>query len=74
MGANSLHVAAPAVATAIGIYFFERTHSNTKELPGGMRTSMANMLAKLREEVKSNRAPKLAPQFDGLHCFETLVD
>ncbi|KAH7853790.1 hypothetical protein Vadar_006632 [Vaccinium darrowii] len=74
MGVNPLHITAPAVAAAIGIYFFEKIHSNSKELGGGVRTSIANIAAKMREEMKSSRVPKLAPQFDGLHCFETLVD
>jgi len=31
------------------------------------------MLAEMNEGAKSLRKPKLAPQLDGLDCFETLV-
>ena len=45
-----------------------------EELGGGGGLSTANLAAKLREEAKSSaQLPKLAPKFDGLHCFETLV-
>ena len=45
-----------------------------EELGGGGGLSTANLAAKLREEAKSSaQLPKLAPKFDGLHCFETFV-
>ncbi|KAA8533533.1 hypothetical protein F0562_031033 [Nyssa sinensis] len=73
MGMGTLYMTAPAIAAAVGIYFFDRNHSEAKELGGGLRTSVGNLVAKVKEEMKSTHVPKLAPQFDGLHCFETLV-
>ncbi|KAL7254402.1 hypothetical protein ACSBR1_008735 [Camellia fascicularis] len=80
MGATQIIFAAPAVAVAaaLGIYFFDRIQPNNKELGGGgggrLRTPVVSLMAKMKEEVKkSNQMPKLAPQFDGLHSFETLV-
>lgn len=34
---------------------------------------MKNIVAKAKQEVNKIEMLKLAPQFDGLHCFETLV-
>lgn len=44
-----------------------------QEHGGGIRAAIDKLVAKAKEEEKTTRAPKLAPQFDGLHCFETLV-
>ncbi|CAL5367752.1 unnamed protein product [Camellia sinensis] len=83
MGATQITFAAPAVAAALGIYFFDRIQANNKvpiyiwELGGGggrLQTPVVSLMAKMKEEVKkSSQMPKLAPQFDGLHSFETLV-
>ena len=49
------------------IYFYIQEHQ------GGVEATIQNMVTKTKEEVKRIGMPKLAPQFDGLHCFETLV-
>ncbi|CAK9158240.1 unnamed protein product [Ilex paraguariensis] len=76
MAMTCLYMTAPAVAAAIGLYFFDRYRYGNKvyELGGGIQPSMENLVAKVKEEgFKSTQMPKLAPKFDGLHCFETLV-
>ena len=40
-----------------------------QEMGGRMRASSENMV----EKVKASEMPKLAPQLDGLNCFETLI-
>ncbi|KAG6745502.1 hypothetical protein POTOM_049990 [Populus tomentosa] len=43
-------------------------------LGGRMGASSENMAAKVKKEVKkASEMPKLAPQLDGLNCFETLI-
>ncbi|KAL7003775.1 hypothetical protein U1Q18_004920 [Sarracenia purpurea var. burkii] len=72
---GALHITPPA-AVAVGIYFFNKIHSAAKELGGGaLAAPTATSAAKGGKEVKitSQQVPKLAPQFDGLYCFETLV-
>lgn len=44
-----------------------------QEHGAGIRAYIGNMVAKAKEGMKTTGMPKLAPQFDGLHCFETLV-
>ena len=44
-----------------------------QEIRGGIRAFIVNFIAKAKVEVNSTQMPKLAPQFDGLDCFETLV-
>lgn len=44
-----------------------------QEHGGGIRAAIDKLVAKAKEEEKTTRTPKLAPQFDGLHCFETFV-
>ncbi|GFY84018.1 hypothetical protein Acr_03g0007920 [Actinidia rufa] len=75
MAMGALQVTVPAVAAVVGLYFVDKIHSNAKEhLDGGCGLSTASLAAKLRDEAKSSaQVPKLAPKFDGLHCFETLV-
>jgi hypothetical protein len=41
-----------------------------QELGSRMRSSSENMVAKVK---KTSETPKLAPQLDGLNCFETLI-
>jgi DNA/RNA-binding domain of Phe-tRNA-synthetase-like protein len=41
-----------------------------QELGSRMRSSSENMVAKVK---KTSEMPKLAPQLDGLNCFETLI-
>jgi len=39
-----------------------------------MEASSENMVAKVKKEVKkASEMPELAPQLDGLNCFETLI-
>ncbi|KAG6422534.1 hypothetical protein SASPL_119109 [Salvia splendens] len=77
MALNGVYVTAPAAAAAMGLYLFGKNISNTNDGEDG---GMAGMTAPKdeeneRSEKKSTVAvsPKLAPQFDGLHCFETIV-
>ncbi|XVE58273.1 hypothetical protein DITRI_Ditri04bG0157300 [Diplodiscus trichospermus] len=73
MAVGTIYVTIPAVvAAAVGIYSFGG-HSGAKEFGGGIRPYIGNMLAKTNQKVKTKPLPKVAPQFDGLHCFETLV-
>ncbi|EEF37956.1 conserved hypothetical protein [Ricinus communis] len=82
MAMGMMSVTIPAVAAAAGIYFLDKNHSQAQKrmaevvhgLGSGMRGPVGSMVAKVKEEVKSNsQMPKLAPQFDGLYSFETLV-
>ncbi|XWS61413.1 hypothetical protein CRYUN_Cryun07bG0123900 [Craigia yunnanensis] len=73
MAAGTIYATIPAVvAAAVGIYSFDR-QSGAKAFGGGIRSSIETMLAKPNQKVKGTPLPKVAPQFDGLHCFETLV-
>uniref|UniRef100_A0A2N9IVE6 Uncharacterized protein n=1 Tax=Fagus sylvatica TaxID=28930 RepID=A0A2N9IVE6_FAGSY len=73
MASATIYATVPAVVVAAGIYFFDKNHYKPKEHQGGVQASIQNMVTKTKEEVKRIGMPKLAPQFDGLHCFETLV-
>ncbi|KAB1205209.1 hypothetical protein CJ030_MR7G021963 [Morella rubra] len=73
MASGTIYATVPAVVAAAGVYFFERNHSKPKEHGAGIRAYIGNMVAKAKEGMKTTGMPKLAPQFDGLHCFETLV-
>ncbi|CAN1251107.1 hypothetical protein LINPERPRIM_LOCUS7623 [Linum perenne] len=73
----------PAAATALGLYLLHTTTSSPlvshphhfKSSPdlkfGKDRRIPAAAAGIVKEEKK--QTPKLAPQFDGLFCFETLV-
>ncbi|BAT78916.1 hypothetical protein VIGAN_02167600 [Vigna angularis var. angularis] len=71
MAMGSIFAAVPAIAAAAGFYFIGR--NNVKEIKQGSSVSSQKMLAEVKERAKSLQMPKLAPQFDGLDCFETLV-
>ncbi|WVZ18530.1 hypothetical protein V8G54_005852 [Vigna mungo] len=71
MAMGSIFAAVPAIAAAAGFYFIGR--NNVKEIKQGSSVSSQKMLAEVKEPAKSLQRPKLAPQFDGLDCFETLV-
>ncbi|KAH1125739.1 hypothetical protein AAZX31_06G130100 [Glycine max] len=71
MAMGSFFAAAPAVAAAVGFYFIDRNF--VKEIKQGSSVSNLKMLAEVKERAKTLQKPKLAPQLDGLHCFETLV-
>ncbi|KAG5031601.1 hypothetical protein JHK85_015583 [Glycine max] len=68
---ESIVPSAPAVAAAVGFYFIDRNF--VKEIKQGSSVSNLKMLAEVKERAKTLQKPKLAPQLDGLHCFETLV-
>ncbi|KAK8481609.1 hypothetical protein V6N11_024216 [Hibiscus sabdariffa] len=73
MALATVYATIPAVvAAAVGIYSFDR-HSGAKEFGGGVRSSMGSMPAKANQMVQTTTLPKVAPQFDGLNCFETLT-
>ncbi|GMJ06339.1 hypothetical protein HRI_004303100 [Hibiscus trionum] len=67
MALATVYATIPAVvAAAVGIYSFG----------GGVRSSMGTLLEKDNQKVQTTALPalpKVAPQFDGLNCFETLV-
>ncbi|OMO95082.1 hypothetical protein CCACVL1_05583 [Corchorus capsularis] len=71
MALGTIYATIPAVvAAAVGIYSFDRqSGSGAKKFGDGIGSSMGSMQAKL----KTAPLPKVAPQFDGLNCFETLV-
>ncbi|KAK8484743.1 hypothetical protein V6N13_130566 [Hibiscus sabdariffa] len=73
MASGTVYATIPVVvAAAVGIYSYDR-HSGEKDFGGGVRSSPGSMLAKPNQKVQATPLPKVAPQFDGLHCFETLV-
>ncbi|CAN6564674.1 unnamed protein product [Malus baccata var. baccata] len=61
------------VAAATGIYFLDKTHYQPKELGAGIRATIQYVVAKAKAKANTTQMPKLAPQFDGLDSFETLV-
>ncbi|CAN1170794.1 hypothetical protein LINPERHAP2_LOCUS29191 [Linum perenne] len=81
--AHALYIATvPAVATALGLYLLDRTTSSpsgshshhfksSPDLSFGKDRRIPAAAGIVKEEKK--QTPKLAPQFDGLFCFETLV-
>ncbi|KAJ9679922.1 hypothetical protein PVL29_021735 [Vitis rotundifolia] len=73
MGLGSVCVTVPAVAAAVGLFFFDRSHSRDNQGFGG---SMEDLVVRMKEKVKGGQVAKVAvaPQFDGLHCFETMVE
>ncbi|CBI23083.3 hypothetical protein AAG906_007044 [Vitis piasezkii] len=73
MGLGSVCVTVPAVAAAVGFFFFDRSHSRANQGFGG---SMEDLVVRMKEKVKGGQVAKVAvaPQLDGLHCFETLVE
>ncbi|KAL2339548.1 hypothetical protein Fmac_007488 [Flemingia macrophylla] len=71
MAMGSFFAALPAVAAAAGFYFIDRNY--IKEIKQGTSVSNHKMLREVEEQAKTLQWPKLAPQLDGLHCFETLV-
>ncbi|CAA2965836.1 Hypothetical predicted protein [Olea europaea subsp. europaea] len=71
MALATIYTTATPAAAAIGLYFFVRNHSTNQET--GVRGYITNFLAEVKKEVKSGQVPKLAPHFDGLNSFETLV-
>nr|DAD36170.1 TPA_asm: hypothetical protein HUJ06_006810 [Nelumbo nucifera] len=74
MAMGTLYMTVPAVAAAIGFYFLETTQSKSKKhFEGGFQASLERLVSKAREGMKTVRPPKFAPEFDGLHSFETLV-
>lgn len=75
MGIAAIFATAPAAAAAAaGLYFLDRhqAQSHSKVGGNGLHVSKMDLLAK-RKKGADDQAPKLAPQFDGLNCFETMV-
>ncbi|CAK7324280.1 unnamed protein product [Dovyalis caffra] len=70
MAMGAVSVTVPAIVAAAGIYFLDKSHSKAQELGSRMRASRENMVEKVK---KASEMPKLAPQLDGLNCFETLI-
>lgn len=70
MAMGAMSVTVTVAAAAAGIYFFDKSHTKAQELGSRMRSSGENMVAKVK---KTSEMPKLAPQLDGLNCFETLI-
>ncbi|KAK7410763.1 hypothetical protein VNO78_01836 [Psophocarpus tetragonolobus] len=73
MAMGSILAAVPVVAAAVGFYFIDTNY--IKEIKQGSSVSNQKMLAEVKERAKTLQNPKLAlaPQLDGLRCFETLV-
>ncbi|KAK7317080.1 hypothetical protein RJT34_01010 [Clitoria ternatea] len=71
MAMGSIYAAVPAVAAAVGFYFIDKNY--VKEIKQGVSVSNQKMTREVKEQVKTLKNPKLAPQLDGLHCFETMV-
>ncbi|CAK8567699.1 unnamed protein product [Lathyrus sativus] len=67
MATGSIYVAVPALAAAVGFYFIDTNH--IKEIK--KEFSVSNN--KMKDQEKTIQHPKMAPQLDGLHCFETIV-
>ncbi|KAG6650409.1 hypothetical protein CIPAW_06G041500 [Carya illinoinensis] len=73
MALGTIYATVPAFVAAAALYFLDRKPSTQpQEHGGGIGAYIRNMVTEAKEEVKTSRMPKLAPQFDGLHCFETL--
>ncbi|CAJ1974477.1 unnamed protein product [Sphenostylis stenocarpa] len=47
--------------------------NNNREIKQGSSVSRQKMLSEVKERAKTLQKPNLAPQLDGLECFETLV-
>ncbi|KAG4392879.1 hypothetical protein GLYMA_04G228750v4 [Glycine max] len=71
MAMGRFFAAVPAVTAVVGFYFKDRNY--IKEIKQGSSVSNLKMLAEVKERAKTLQKPKLAPQLDGLYCFETLV-
>ncbi|PQP93075.1 hypothetical protein Pyn_20457 [Prunus yedoensis var. nudiflora] len=67
-------VVVAAAAAAAGIYFLDKNHYQPKELGGGIGETIQHVVPKPKVELNNTtQMLKLAPQFDGLDSFETLV-
>lgn len=74
MALSCAYVTAPAAAAAMGLYLFGRNLSNDNGGGGGGMEAMAAAKEKKKDGSSAKVVPpKLAPQFDGLFCFETIV-
>ncbi|PNX64103.1 hypothetical protein L195_g053845, partial [Trifolium pratense] len=72
MAMGSIYVAVPSLAAAAaGFYFIGTNHA--KEMKKGFMIFNKTMIPQVKEQGKILQKTKLAPQFDGLHCFETFV-
>ncbi|KAK9145823.1 hypothetical protein Sjap_005726 [Stephania japonica] len=58
------------VAAAIGVYFFSHKEHKTDQEHSCLRAKAKEKQMKVGH---NGQVPKIAPAFDGLHCFETIV-
>ncbi|KAL3524463.1 hypothetical protein ACH5RR_017297 [Cinchona calisaya] len=82
-GIGAIAVLAPSAVAAAGLYFLDRYHYHAAAITqvvgdyglNGLHSSTGNLVAKVKGDEKkvARPIPKFAPEFDGLHCFETLV-
>ncbi|KAK8518361.1 hypothetical protein V6N12_017510 [Hibiscus sabdariffa] len=74
MASTTMYAAIPAVAVAAaGMFSFAR-NLKAKEFGGAGTRSIGSTPAKRNQNGEKTPPPlKVAPQFDGLNCFETLV-
>ncbi|KAL0340927.1 UNVERIFIED_CONTAM: hypothetical protein Scaly_0535600 [Sesamum calycinum] len=74
MAVSSVYITAPAAA-AVGLYLFARNLPRNLAGGGGegMRRPNSRAAEVKKADVKVGAEPKLAPEFDGLCCFETIV-
>nr|XP_025635715.1 uncharacterized protein LOC112729780 [Arachis hypogaea] len=71
MAMRKIYASLPAVAAGVGFFFY-----NAKEHARRISASNQETISTTRvveEQTKAIREPSVAPQFDGLHCFETFV-
>ncbi|GAU43669.1 hypothetical protein TSUD_302320 [Trifolium subterraneum] len=71
MSMGSIYVAVPSLAAAVGFYFIGTNHA--KDINKGFTESTQKMIPQVKDQGKILQKTKLAPQLDGLNCFETFV-
>ncbi|KAE9604064.1 hypothetical protein Lal_00001771 [Lupinus albus] len=71
MATGTIYAAVPAVVAAVGFYFIDTNF--VKELRRGISATNQSMIDEVNEQMETLQKPKVAPQLDGLHCFETLI-
>ncbi|XP_057744109.1 uncharacterized protein LOC130962039 [Arachis stenosperma] len=71
MAMRKIYASLPAVAAGVGFFFY-----NAKDHARRISASNQETISTTRvveEQTKAIRKPSVAPQFDGLRCFETFV-
>ncbi|KAG9158056.1 hypothetical protein Leryth_000216 [Lithospermum erythrorhizon] len=64
-------------AAAIGLYLLKSKHANIKEFGSEFRPVVEKMVGNKKQDTEKTTTKlmlKFAPQFDGLHPLETLID